>query len=279
MSSTTNPSWRKRQKPKAKPANSSMASPVKRRNKTSRALSSCWRAIGWSGYALLGWLAAVWLSWLLLAQVNFLYPLWYDVLDLDAVIAHYGPENRYRAGFELTTRAERERLFSAIVTAIHADGAGLDELVYHDSAGQPLDTLLTPPEIQHLHDVARLVAVLLPVGMVSGIAVVLLLLVTLARRAAPPVLSTVFGGLLAVLSLTVAGVLLYGPTQVFYHLHEQVFPPGHQWFFYYQDSLMTLMMKAPDLFGYIALVLVALSLLGLGIVLVLSRWLLQWRTP
>ncbi|MFN2223885.1 MAG: DUF1461 domain-containing protein, partial [Candidatus Promineifilaceae bacterium] len=29
-------------------------------------------------------------------------------------------------------------------------------------------------------------------------------------------------------------------------------PPGHQWFFYYQDSLMTTMMKAPVLFAGIA---------------------------
>lgn len=218
------------------------------------------------------------MSWLLLAQVNFLYPLWYEALDLDAVIAQYGPENRHRDGFELTPRAERERLFAEIVTAIHQQGAGLDELVYHDAEGRPLDTLLTAPEIQHLHDVARLVDVLLPVGLLSGVAVLAVLLVTLARRAAAPSLRTPFGGLLAILSLTAAGVMLYGPTQVFYHLHEQVFPPGHPWFFYYQDSLMTLMMKAPDLFGYIALALLALSLLLLWTMLACSRWLLQWRT-
>ena len=31
-------------------------------------------------------------------------------------------------------------------------------------------------------------------------------------------------------------------------MHEMVFPDDHQWFFYYQDSLMTTLMKAPDIF-------------------------------
>jgi hypothetical protein len=39
-----------------------------------------------------------------------------------------------------------------------------------------------------------------------------------------------------------------------------VFPEGHQWFFYYQDSLMSTLMKAPYLFGYIALALLVLTL-------------------
>jgi hypothetical protein len=56
-------------------------------------------------------------------------------------------------------------------------------------------------------------------------------------------------------------VLAIGPRRVFYRMHEWVFPPENPWFFYYQDSLMSTMMKAPHLFGAIAPVLLALGLL------------------
>jgi len=45
----------------------------------------------------------------------------------------------------------------------------------------------------------------------------------------------------------------FGFTDVFYYLHTLVFPDNHQWFFYYQESLMSSLMKAPDLFAGIAI--------------------------
>jgi hypothetical protein len=48
---------------------------------------------------------------------------------------------------------------------------------------------------------------------------------------------------------------------VFYALHDWIFPPDRPWFFYYQDSLLTTMMKAPDLFGAIAAEILAVALL------------------
>jgi hypothetical protein len=56
----------------------------------------------------------------------------------------------------------------------------------------------------------------------------------------------------AVLAVAVIAVLLIGPKTVFYTLHTWVFPAGHAWFFYYQDSLMTTLMQAPNLFAGIA---------------------------
>ena len=47
--------------------------------------------------------------------------------------------------------------------------------------------------------------------------------------------------------------LIFGAKAIFYQMHVLIFPPDHQWFFYYQDSLMSTMMKAPDLFAGIAL--------------------------
>jgi hypothetical protein len=56
-------------------------------------------------------------------------------------------------------------------------------------------------------------------------------------------------------------VILLGPTKIFYLAHEVVFPDKHQWFFYYEESLMSTMMKAPALFGPIALQLLILTIL------------------
>ena len=76
-----------------------------------------------------------------------------------------------------------------------------------------------------------------------------------------------FGASLAAL---VGLVWATGPRDVFYVFHEWVFPAGHQWFFYYQESLMSTLMKAPDLFGYIAAALVALAIVVLTLLLALA---------
>jgi hypothetical protein len=40
-----------------------------------------------------------------------------------------------------------------------------------------------------------------------------------------------------------------------------VFPEGHKWFFYYQDSLMSTVLKAPDSFIYFGVILGIFALL------------------
>jgi hypothetical protein len=225
----------------------------------------------WTLFTLLAFVVALLLAWQLLASVNFLYPLWYDIIGIDETIAFYGPRNRYRQQFEITTKAERVRLFSAIVKAIHQQGAGLDTLVYRDPQGHPVAGLLTPLEISHLQDVARLVDVLLGIGWGALLALLVLLGGLLRQKLPMPAVTKLL--LRAALVLVGMGgvILLIGPVPVFYRLHTWIFPEGHAWFFYYEDSLMTLLMKAPVVFGYIALSLAVLSLLLLTGLLLLTR--------
>jgi len=68
-----------------------------------------------------------------------------------------------------------------------------------------------------------------------------------------------------------------GEGGLFAWLHEQVFPPGHQWFFYYQESLMTTLMKAPHLFGPVALALAGVTLACFLALLAAARRLTEWR--
>jgi hypothetical protein len=205
-------------------------------------------------------LAALWLSWRFLATVDFLFPVFYEALAIEAHIERFGPENRYKTGFETTTREERLRLFSAIVKSIHDSGRGLESLEYRNAQGQPIDWLLRPPEVAHLQDVANLVDRLAPIGWlaVAWTGIHLLLIGWFGWKV--PGLKKLLGASLAATLGAVLLVLAIGPKRVFYRMHEWIFPPENPWFFYYQDSLMSTMMKAPDLFGAIAAVILALGL-------------------
>jgi imidazoleglycerol-phosphate dehydratase len=59
-------------------------------------------------------LAASLLAWHLLAQVNFAYPVGYQLLDIHGHIQTFAPENRYKDHFEHTSREEHKRLFAEI---------------------------------------------------------------------------------------------------------------------------------------------------------------------
>ncbi|MFW5970195.1 MAG: DUF1461 domain-containing protein, partial [Halofilum sp. (in: g-proteobacteria)] len=211
-------------------------------------------ALYWSVFAGALLVAGLFVSWRALVGFDFAYPVWHEVLGIGDTIARYAPENRWRQGFEQTTPIERARLFAAIVDAVHADGRGLAELRYHDPEGRELDRLLRAPEIVHLRDVARLIRWFETTG-IAALALVFMLTAEARwrRRVLPPVRRLLAGAgiLLAVIA---TALLAIGPVNAFYGLHELVFPADHQWFFWYEDSLMSMMMQAPNLFGAIAAV-------------------------
>lgn len=226
----------------------------------------------WFCYALTAAMLALCLSWGAYAQFDYGYPVWYRVLHIDQHIDRYAPQNRYhRHDLERLSASQHEALFHRIVVAVHHQGKGLDQITYPDRYGTPVP-LLRAPEIQHLRDVSHFI------DKGRWLALILALLwLPLARavRNGPRVggrqrLLVVGVPLLALL----AWLLIAGPEAVFYRFHIWLFPAGHEWFFYWQDSLMSTLMKAPDLFGAIALVLVACTALitpllywgGLGLV-------------
>ena len=211
-----------------------------------------YRSVLWTILLLSALPASLLASWQLLVSTDFLYPLWYEVIGIDRTIAEYGPKNRYRDHFELTTREERTRLFAAIVAGIHDGGRGLETLTYHDTGGQAVAPLLRPAEITHLRDVARLVEWFYRLGLGATLIWLLALAQLWRLRLPPPPLKRYLAGLASVAAVLALGVIAVGPTRVFYTAHTLIFPAGHQWFFYYEESLMTMLMKAPDLFAAIA---------------------------
>ena len=158
-------------------------------------------------------------------------------------------------------------LFSGIVDAVHAQGDGLAELEFTDDRGRT-KPLLREPEIVHLQDVANLIDVLSVAGAVSLLIAAIGTFMLVRRRVVIQwkQQGLLLGGLLAAVGLV---LLIAGPTAVFYQLHIWIFPDDHQWFFYYQESLMSTMMKAPDLFGGIGATIGGLGIVIFGLYLLL----------
>ena len=213
----------------------------------------------WPLYALTLFLSATLIAWHLLAQIDFAYPQAYKLLEIDKHISRFAPQNRYRRQFELTTQEEHLQLFSEIITGIQNNGIGLATITY-SHAGKS-STLLREAEVDHLQGVANLVDRFYWLGTVSLL--VSIILFVLIRQIKPPLpkLKQVMAGIFFLVLSGIATFIIVGPRKLFQWLHTQLFPEGDQWFFYYQDSLMTTLMKAPDLFGFMGALLGMVTLL------------------
>ena len=216
-------------------------------------------AIG-SAHATLTFLVATTFSWMLLASFNFLYGIWHDHGGIGEGIAKYGPQNRFKPGFADTSKAEREVMFAQINQAIHRGGKGLKEIAYQSKSSQGQQRLLHRAEIIHLKDVANLIS-FLKVMVIFVFAGWIFSGFLLYKRTFdyPPIWRQMVKLVISILVIA-AVIIVIGAEGVFNQLHIWVFPKGHQWFFYYQESLMSTMMLAPTLFGYIAVALVVVAL-------------------
>ncbi len=219
------------------------------------------RGLAVTAYGILLWPAALWLAWLLLAKVDFLYPAGYRLLDIPATLSTYVPQNRHgRQDFTRTDAAEHARLFAAIAEAVRHGGKGLEELRYHDPQGRELGRLLTRDEVTHLRDVAHLVESGERAGLLALAGWAVLALLLSLGHVPVPRAGRLLAGSLAGLAVLAGALFALGPVEVFYAWHRWVFPPDHPWFFYYQDSLMSSLMQAPNLFGFIGALWLGASL-------------------
>jgi hypothetical protein len=204
----------------------------------------------WPSLFLAHLLAVSLLAWHLLAQFSFAYPIGYKLLSLDKHIQEYAATNRYKKDFEFTRAQEHWDLFAQITTAVQHQGKGLETISYELPNGTNTP-LMHVAEVTHLQDVANLIDVFYKVGIIGALIWLGLLYVAYRKKIQFPSISKILfgfcGGALLIATLVVA----FGATKVFYWLHTQIFPEGHQWFFYYDESLMTTLMKAPDIFGFI----------------------------
>lgn len=228
------------------------------------------RAALWFIALLAGFVAALFFSWNLLASQDYGYGWFYDLYGIEQHIDKFGPQNRYISGLELTGREDHERMFAEIVHGIHHQGEGLAQIAFQRD-GQSI-VLMREPEVVHLQDVANLVDAFQLLGF-GAVVVALLLTTVLVRSGNQPAWFQQLGILLGVIAGLTVVVVVIGPKAVFYQMHVWMFPPDHEWFFYYQDSLMTTLMKAPFIFGGIAVAMLVLALVLFALyILALRRY-------
>lgn len=238
------------------------------------------QALTFGLYSICSLVCALFISWIIWASIDFAYPALHDFMDIEQHTAKYGPQNRYRDNFENTDRDERIRLFSEINDAIHSQGQGLKEIEYFDhSTNLKIDTLLHTSEILHLEDVAHLIDIFRITTVFTFLIWLLLIFRFYKNNQAPPNIKQQSISTLIVIASCTVLVLIIGPVNVFYAFHEWLFPANHKWFFYYQESLMTILMKAPFLFGYIAILILLLAIPVYILLNTLSARLLHSITP
>lgn len=225
------------------------------------------RNILWGLFLLLTFVITLPASWWALSKVDFAYSFLYDQIGISEHIAIYAPRNnKNKNEFEFTPKAERVALFHGIVNAINNNGKGLVQLDYKNQKNQRIG-LLTVAEIIHLRDVSNLLNKLKPLALgVLAVWLIIMIILRLKRIKLPPAKQLLVSTLIILIIFSVILVFI-GAEKVFNQLHIWVFPNNHQWFFYYEESLMSTMMKAPDLFAYIAGLWTLLSIAFTGFIL------------
>lgn len=205
--------------------------------------------LSWLLYALICLWLGLFLSWWLSACFDYSYPFWYDALDIGTHINEYAPQNPEKPGFAQLPPEYHHRAFAQISQAVHNNGAGLERIRYPGPAGHDI-LLLNRDEINHLRDVAQL----LDAGALVSAAMALLWLplALLSRYLGTPSRRVRWLACVMLAVVVLTPLALAGPGTVFNTLHEWIFPPEHPWFFYWQESLMSTLMKAPVLFGGLA---------------------------
>ncbi|PKM21382.1 MAG: DUF1461 domain-containing protein, partial [Gammaproteobacteria bacterium HGW-Gammaproteobacteria-14] len=195
----------------------------------------------WLAYMLLSVWLAVASAWWVSSHINYGFPLWYQVLDIEQHIDQYAPQHPHKRGFEQLPPEQHWRAFAQITAAVHDRGQRLEDIYYRAPGDVPM-ALLDPLEVTHLQDVRDL---LRRFSLITLWLIPLWLLLALVSMHLPPPgwhqRLPVLVGLPVVLG---AILVIAGPTAVFYALHEWLFPPENPWFFYWEESLMSTLMRA-----------------------------------
>jgi uncharacterized membrane protein len=219
-------------------------------------------------------------GWMVNAKLGYGYTWLYGFYETEQHIARYAPQNKFRQGFETTSVDEHQKFFQQIVDSVHANGEGLADISYEYS-GQTMP-LLHEAERIHLQDVANLINAIHRLAFCCLLVFMACFLgqyrhQSKSKGQAQEQASA--RGLLSIFALSLilmtAAFFIWGAKAIFYYMHTLVFPDDHQWFFYYQDSLMSTLMKAPDLFAGIAIQIVLVGLIFYVAMLLAMKKLMQ----
>ena len=243
------------------------------------ALNLFLKTIGNFGLTLALFISCIYVAWQVLSQADFLYDQIYDQNNLEVHINEFAPQNRNgKENFALTTKTERVRVFGEIAREINTGGGGLGKITYVPSGAAQATTFLVEAERDHLQDVAELVSSLKIVG--AAIASLLIAFYAFCwcykviryRYFWQPSSNLVSLVQIATVSaLCVAITFAVGPQQTFYLLHEWAFSGKAQWYFHFQDSLMTTLMPEVVFANIVLLLITSTILIWLVISFLLRR--------
>ena len=193
--------------------------------------------------------SCIYTSWQILSQSDFFYEYIYDLNNLEGHISEFAPQNVNKSGFEMTTKDERLRIFSEISKSVNSDGDGLKDITYEYPGSTDVNNFLISSEINHLQDVADLISKLKPIGAITASFLFAFYAFCWIYKVSryqyfwrpPGVLSSLFQVMLLAV-ICIAATFIIGPQKAFYLLHELAFSGKSQWFFYYQESLMVMLL-------------------------------------
>jgi hypothetical protein len=184
----------------------------------------------------------------------------YQIEHIDEHIEKYGAINRQgKETFAETDTYTHYRIFNEMLKSVENRGEGLAEISYN-YRGKTIK-FFTESEIIHMKYVADMIDLMKAPFTFFLILAGLISVVMIIFNIRPYVMTDMFwisGFLLLPLSLSLQTL---GFEKVFFWIHEIVFPDNHQWFFYYEDSLMSTLLKAPESFSSFGIVLGIFSLL------------------
>ena len=226
------------------------------------------KTLGNFGLTLALLVSCLYVSWQVLSQANFLYDQIYEHNNLEVHVNEFAPLNRNdKESFALTSKTERVRVFNDIAREINSGGGGLGSIAYTPEGAGAATPFLVEAERDHLQDVADLVSSLKPIGAVLASLLIAFYGFCWYYKVSryqyfwrPSGIFISLFQISAVAVLCIAITFALGPQQTFYLLHEWAFSDKAQWYFYFEDSLMTTLM--PEIvFANIAALLGILTVL------------------
>ncbi|PLX70269.1 MAG: hypothetical protein C0602_05510 [Denitrovibrio sp.] len=197
---------------------------------------------------------AVFTAWYAAYSNYFFFPIVYQMEDIHGHVLKYAPQNKHgKEDFAYVSSGLHLRIFSDMLKAVDNEGKGLDEITYPVKGGEK--KFLTTEEVVHLQDVSDLISLLKSFWRLVFVLLSAVVLTMIFGGIWPYFLSTIFWALAAAGAFMAAVIYGFGFTKIFYKMHELVFPEGHRWHFYYQYSLMSTILKAPDSFADFGIIL------------------------
>jgi len=134
---------------------------------------------------------------------------------------------------------------------------GLEAIQYFNRNGVAVNLFLTQAEVGHLEDVSVLVQLMNSIAFTLIVILIFIFFLASKYKKTSPNLPVLVCSMISFIVVMTGIIIFIGPLVVFNKLHEWIFAEKSQWQFYYQDSLMTTLLKAPDTFASMAILMTA----------------------